>query len=82
MDSIRDGSSYGELSNMAKLRLVLKDGVDDGREINGTPTLVSGDEVLMVLTLTGIAGDPGILTKEIPDAVKIRSLRNHDPEQQ
>ena len=24
----------------------------------------------MVLTLTGIAGDPGILTKEIPDAVK------------
>ena len=70
MDSIRDGSSYGELSNMAKLRLVLKDGVDDGREINGTLTLRSGDEVLMVLTLTGIAGDPGILTKEIPDAVK------------
>ncbi|MBS5117598.1 MAG: hypothetical protein KHZ10_06895 [Clostridium sp.] len=60
----------GQFSNLAKLRLVLKDGVDDGREINGTLTLRSGDEVLMVLTLTGIAGDPGILTKEIPDAVK------------
>lgn len=71
MDAPIQGSSVGYgLSNMAKLRLVLKDGVDDGREIHGTLTLKSGDEVLMVLTLTGIAGDPGILTKEIPDAVK------------
>ncbi len=63
-------SSYGELPNLAKLRLVLKDGVDDGREIKGTLTIKSGEAVLMVLTLTGIAGDPGITTLDIPDAVK------------
>ncbi len=62
--------SYGELPNLAKLRLVLKDGVDDGREIKGTLTIKSGETVLMVLTLTGVAGDPGITTLDIPDAVK------------
>ncbi len=63
-------SSEGELPNLAKLRLVLKDGVNDGREIKGTLTIKSGETVLMVLTLTGVAGDPGITTQDIPDAVK------------
>lgn len=60
----------GNLSNMAKLRFQLKDGVDDGREISGTLTIKSGDKALMVLNLTGVAGDPGFRTKEIPTAVK------------
>lgn len=61
---------YGYLSNMAKLRFQLKDGVDDGREITGTLTIKSGSKTLMVLNLTGVAGDPGFRTKEIPIAVK------------
>lgn len=61
---------FGNLSNMAKLRFQLKDGVDDGREISGTLTIKSGNKVLMVLNLTGHAGDPGFRTKEIPNAVK------------
>ncbi|MBS6395815.1 MAG: carboxypeptidase regulatory-like domain-containing protein [Clostridiales bacterium] len=60
----------GELPNLAKLRLRAKDGVADGTEISGTLTIKSGDKVLMVLTLTGMVGDPCITTTEIPDAVK------------
>jgi len=67
-NTVEVSSSYSE--NLAKLRLVLKDGVNDGREIKGTLTIKSGETVLMVLTLTGVAGDPGITTQDIPDAVK------------
>lgn len=60
---------YGQW-NLAKLRIRPKDGMDDGRDITGTLTIKSGENVLIVLTLTGTVGDPGITTKEIPQAVK------------
>ncbi len=56
--------------NLAKLRFRPKDGMADGRNASGTLTIKSGDTKLMVLTLTGVIGDPCITTKEIPQAVK------------
>ncbi|MCI9636962.1 MAG: hypothetical protein HFG77_11315 [Hungatella sp.] len=61
---------YGELANMAKLRVVPKENMADGREITGTLTIKSGEKTLMVLTLTGTVGDPSITTTEVPEAVK------------
>lgn len=69
-DAVNTTTSYGELPNLAKLRLQEKAGVESGSEISGTLTIKSGETVLMVLTLTGTVGDPGIVTKEIPEAVK------------
>ena len=63
-------TSYGQLPNLAMLRLKLKDGVADGTDITGTLTIKSGDTQLMVITLTGTAGNPSITTKEVPQAVK------------
>lgn len=65
-----DYVSYGELANMAKLRVVPKENIADGREISGTLTIKSGEKTLMVLTLTGTVGDPSITTTEVPEAVK------------
>ncbi len=62
--------SYGELSNMAKLRVIPKENMSDGRDISGTLKIKSGDKVLAELTLTGTVGDPSITTAEIPDGVK------------
>ena len=69
-DTINRTTHYGSLKNLAKLRLVPKKGTDDGRDISGTLTIKSGEQILMVLTLTGVVGDPGITTTEIPTAVK------------
>lgn len=63
-------TNYGKLWNLAKVRLVKKDGVEDGTDVTGTLTFKSGETTLMVLTLTGTVGDPTIITKEIPAAVK------------
>ena len=60
----------GELPNLAKLRLKAKNGVRNGTDVSGTLTIKSGNKVLMVLTLTGVVGDPCITTETIPDAVK------------
>ena len=57
-------------SNLAKVRLKVKDGVANGTEISGTLTIKDGSRTLMVLTLTGSVGDPCITTKDIPEAVK------------
>lgn len=62
--------SYGELSNLARIRIVAKQNVVSGSEATGTLTIKSGDNTLMVLTLTGIVGSPYIVTEEIPQAVK------------
>lgn len=64
------GVNHGELSNMAKLRLRKKDGVAEGVNVMGTLTIKSGDEALMVLTLTGVIGAPCITTETIPQGVK------------
>lgn len=65
----KGNSSYAELSNLAKVRLVAKDGVTSG-DITGTLTFKSNGTTLMVLNLTGTVGDPRIDTTDIPDAVK------------
>lgn len=62
-------SYYGELWNLAKVRLVAKEGVDPGTDVSGTLTIKSADKALVVLTLTGTVGDPSIITSEIPEAV-------------
>lgn len=64
------GNSIANAENMAKIRLLKKDGVEDGTDVTGTLTIKSGDTVLMVLNLTGTIGNPSIVTKEIPAAVK------------
>ena len=56
--------------NLAKIRLKSKDGVEAGTNVSGTVTIKSGETALMVLTLTGMVGDPSITTKDIPAAVK------------
>jgi hypothetical protein len=66
-----DRTQYSD--NLAKIALRAKNGVDDGTEITGTLTIKSGDNPLMVITLTGTVGDPVITTKEIPNAVKSAS---------
>ncbi|WP_300846711.1 LysM peptidoglycan-binding domain-containing protein [uncultured Acetatifactor sp.] len=63
-------TSFGELSNLAMLRLRKKEGVADGTDVSGTLTIKSGSTVLMVMKLTGTVGDPVITTKEVPVAVK------------
>lgn len=67
--TIDDETYYGELPNLAKLRIVAKEGAE-GKDVSGTLTIKSGDTVLMVLTLTGLVGDPRIITTGIPQAVK------------
>lgn len=64
--------TYGELPNLAKIRLKAKIGTsgNDATEISGTLTIKSGDKALMILNLTGIIGDPQIVTSSIPQAIK------------
>lgn len=61
---------YDGLPNQAKLRIRAKEGVESGAAASGTLTIKSGETTLMVLTLTGIIGDPSIMTMEFPRAVK------------
>ncbi|MBD5528053.1 MAG: LysM peptidoglycan-binding domain-containing protein [Lachnospiraceae bacterium] len=63
-------NSYGELANMAKVRLRVKEGVSNGADISGTLTIKSNGTPLMVMTLTGTIGNPCISTTKIPEAVK------------
>lgn len=69
LDGFTEESIY-ELSNLAKIRIRAKDGVEAGTAVEGTLTIKSGETTLMVLTLTGTVGDPAITTKEVPKAVK------------
>ena len=57
------------IPNGAKIRLRTKAGVTSGTEITGTLLIKSGDRVLVNMTLTGLAGDPSIVSESIPDAV-------------
>lgn len=59
----------GELSNMAMVRLKAKERAE-GMDASGTLTFKSGGKTLLVLTLTGVIGDPTITTEEIPEAVQ------------
>lgn len=62
--------TYGELANMAKIRLRVKEGVEPGTDISGILTVKSSTKDLFVFNLTGTAGNPSITTTEIPAAVK------------
>lgn len=68
--TINKNTSYGELPNLAKIRIKAKKDIEDGTDVSGTLTIKSGNTPLMVLTLTGVVGDPSITTKEVPQAVK------------
>lgn len=65
-----NAAQYGEIPNLAKIRVKAKDGVTKGTDISGTLTIKSGGNTLMVLSLTGVIGDPCIVTDKIPQAVK------------
>ena len=77
-NSISEGSYDYKISdydpdvipNVAKIRLKKKDGVKGGSDISGKLTISQGSTPLIVLTLTGTAGDPTITTENIPEAVK------------
>ncbi len=69
-NGVSTDKAYGKLQNMAKIRLVKKEGAADGTAISGTLTIKSGTTPLMVFTLTGTVGDPTITTSEVPNAVK------------
>lgn len=59
-------AKYGELSNLAKIRLL----PDGEGEIEGTLTIYADGMVPIVITLTGRAQNPKIVTEDLTDAVK------------
>lgn len=65
-------TSYGELSNVSKIRLVPKkdqDGNYMSGEISGTLTITGGGETITI-KLSGEAAEPQIITDTLPNAVK------------
>lgn len=63
-EAAHDG--YAELPNVAKIRLV----PDGNGDIGGTLTISADGQAPVVITLTGVAGDPTITTTTIPTGVK------------
>lgn len=68
--TVEKKTGYGELPNLAKIRLKARNTALAGTSITGTLTIKSGSTPLLVLTLTGTVEEPGIITEEIPKAVK------------
>lgn len=65
------GFGSKEDMNLAKIKLeVGTESEANGTDLDGTLTIKENGKTIMVITLTGVIGDPGIVTKEIPDAVK------------
>ena len=64
--TVSSSTSYGELANVAKIRLV----PDGDGVISGTLTISADGQEPVVIKLTGVAGNPKIVTAELPDAVK------------
>ena len=60
-----------EITNLAKL-MIWTDSENElnGAERTGTLTFKSDGKTIMVMTLKATVGDPGIVTEEIPNAVK------------
>lgn len=65
-DTVYTSSSYSELANLAKIRL-LPDG--DG-EISGTLKISADGQEDVYVELTGHAGNPKIITEKLDEAVK------------
>lgn len=65
------GFGSKEDMNLAKIKLeVGTESEANGTDLDGTLTIKENGKTIKVITLTGVIGDPGIVTKEIPDAVK------------
>lgn len=71
-----DSTAYGELSNVAKIRLV-PPSTGKGGEIKGTLKIYSGEEgnssnseLLATINLSDLAQNPEIITAKLDDAVK------------
>jgi hypothetical protein len=66
-DSVDSGATtYGELANVAKIRLL----PDGEGAVSGTLTITADSQAPIVITLTGYAGNPRLTTSAIPEAVK------------
>ncbi len=65
-DSVNFHSSYSELANLAKIRL-LPDGEGD---VTGTLKISADGQKDVYIKLTGHAGNPKIITESLSDAVK------------
>jgi hypothetical protein len=59
-------SNYGELPNVAKIRLL----PDGEGPVSGTLTISAAGQTSRRIELTGYAGNPKIITDKLPDAVK------------
>ncbi len=70
LQTVERKTSYGKMANLAKVSLKAKEGIPSGEYDFGTMTFTSEDKKLVVLTLTGVIGDPCITTKEIPNPTK------------
>lgn len=65
------GLDYDNLANLAKLKLFYDaEARSNGEDFTGKLTIKEDGKPIMVINLTGVVGDPGIVTTEIPDAVK------------
>lgn len=65
-DSVSSDSEYGELPNLAKIRLL----PDGEGEVEGTLTIYAKDQEPIVIQLSGRAVNPEITTVELDDGVK------------
>ena len=65
------GTNRDEITNLAKL-MIWTDSENElnGAERTGTLTFKADGKTIMVMTLKATVGDPGIVTEEIPNAVK------------
>ncbi|MCL2152229.1 MAG: S-layer homology domain-containing protein [Oscillospiraceae bacterium] len=65
-ETSHEGTPNGELANVAKIRL-LPDGTGD---ITGTLTITAEGQEPLVIYLSGLSGNPGLITETVPEAVK------------
>ena len=67
------GLAGNTLANLAKLKLRCDTSYireANGQDLTGTLTIMEDGTPIMVINLTGVVGDPGIVTTEFRDAVK------------
>lgn len=65
-DSVSSSASYGELANIAKIRLL----PDGEGEVSGTLKISADGQETVCINLTGHAGNPKIITEALSDGVK------------
>ena len=65
--AIGTDTPHGEISNAAKLRLRF---AGSSGELDSMLKIYSGETILAAIHITGVAGDPSIITTDIPQAVQ------------